>query len=789
MDEKKVVNLKNDWVILLFFIFLPIIFLHRGLFANNEILSSATTDLRAIFFFTRFYGFNSLKEGIIPLWNSYIFAGMPFIATLHPAIFYPLNAIFLILPINFAINYSISLHLSLSGIFMYYFLRHHGTSRSAAIIAGIVYTFSAPQIMHIYAGHLNALTSMIWTPLMFLFLGRLLKGEGYKYGVLLSIVISIQLLAGQPQYLFYSLIALFLYLLFFIFWLRRDKTDWGKIWQRNFAFIAFIILGLLISAIQILPTLEMTKYSTRGNLTYEWITSFSLPPENLITFLIPDFFGNILKIPYWGKNYLWEMTAYVGIMPLLLALIAIFYVRKRIVYFFTFLAAISLILALGKYTPLLKVLYTYIPGFNLFRGNSKFIFLNALSLAALSGFGIDAFVKGFDGFRKQKFKIEIIAISCIIVTSFLLILKIFDENWFREAINKAAYSQDFYGNWKVVLYKGFETTALANFRNCTVKTTIPLLMLGTSILLLFAYRKLSKKAFITSVFAIIIFDLFSFGIPYMVSFDSKELYWNNEIISFLRQDKDPFRIIAPEMEVNSGMVPRIETLGGHDAMMIKRYSEFINFSQGNRPDMHILWVNITHLNKLTDLLNAKYLLLSSDKKVDIPSFVVVFDNGCHCIYRNRNVLPRAFIVHNTKIIKDRDNIFKEMISPEFNPVSYAIIEEELGVEYALSNKSTNQNSVVNFIQYSPNKVTMEVHLKQPGLLILGDVYYPGWKVYVDNKIDKIYRANYVMRAVYLKEGNHTVRFIYDPLLFKVGLIITLLTLLTIFIYFIRRKNT
>lgn len=790
MKHKGIINLKNDCLPLLLFFLLPILFLNRGLFSSNEVIAASYTDLRSIFFFTRFYGFSSLKEGILPLWNPYVFGGMPFIATHHPAIFYPLNLIFLLFPINHAINWSISLHLTLSGIFTYYLLRYFSVRRIGATIAGIVFTFSAPQIMHIYAGHLNALSAMVWTPLMFLFLGRLIKGNGYKYGVFLSIAIALQLLAGHPQYLFYSLIALIFYFLFSLPWLHSKGSGWDKIGLKTLAFVALIILALLLSAVQILPTVEIAGYSTRANPTYKWVSTFSFPPESLVTFLIPDFFGNILKVPYWGKNYLWEMTGYLGILPLLLVVIAIFWVRKRTVWFFLFLAVLSLVLAMGKYTPLLKLLYTYIPGFNLFRGNSKWIFLNAFSIAVISGFGADAVVKGIDGLKKKWFTIGVIALTLFIMAALALMLKVFDHAWFKQAIKTAAYSGDFYSNPKPFMQAGFEVAAAAIFRNCALRTMV-LLLLGATVLLLYTHKRIRRSIFIPSFLAVIILDFFSFGTRYMVTFDSRNLYWDSEVLNFLKQDREPFRVIAPEMDVNSGMVARIETLNGHDAIMLKRYSEFINLSQGKPLDQQIPWVNITKVNKLTDSLNVRYLLLPSSIDLDIPSFKLVFDNSRHSIYQNLNALPRAFVVHNPKVVRGRDDIFKEMISPEFNPTGYAIIEEEIDERYLPTSKSDLKSEAVQFIHYSPNKVVLKTDLHRDGLLILGDVYYPGWKAYVDNEETKIYRANYIMRAIALPKGRHRVEFRYQPFSFKMGAAVSLATLVLVigFLLWGRRKYT
>lgn len=771
MNKKKLIQLKTDILPLALLFILPIIYLSGALFSSSKVLGSPSTDLKS-FFFTKIYSFNSIAELSIPFWNPYVFGGMPFMATIHPAIFYPFNIICAVLPIVFAINWSIAFHLFLSAAFTYYLLKYHGADRFGAATAGIVYAFSAPQIMHIYAGHLIVLAAMVWTPLMSLFLERFIKeGEG-KYGIFLSLTVAIQLLAGYPQYLFYSLIMISLQCIVSLIWLRMDGINWSKIWPKGLAFAGFISLGLAMSAVQILPTAEMTKYSTRENLSYEWISIFSFPPENLLTLLIPDFFGDMLKTPYWGKNYLWEMTAYVGIMPLLLAMIAVFYVRRRVVWFFAGVAIVSIILAMGKYTPLLEFLYNYVPGFHLFRGNSKFIFITALSMAVLSGFGADALTKSTDGLKKA-FKALIIGFGVVMAAGTLIIYTVCDEGWFRWAINRAVSSSDFYSNPAPFLLRGFESVAVGSFYDA-ILWAIGLIIAGTAVLLLYSYGKLKEKVLMATIIMIIVFDLFTFGMRYMVTFDSREVYWDKDVVNFLKQDKEPFRVIAPEMAINSGAASGIEILSGYDTIMVKRYSEIINFSQGASPDEPMLWLDIRSVNKLTDLLNAKYLILESGWPVNNPAFRTVFDDGRYRIYQNLNALPRAFVVHGYKIINGRDGIFKELESPGFNPALSAITEEEVD---GLLNSPSAKSPTPSFISYSPNRITIEAYLTAPGLFVLGDIWYPGWKAFVDGKETKIYRTNYVMRGVALSEGRHRVEFRYDPLSFKIGGLISLTSLI------------
>src|SRR5207253_301123 len=116
--------------------------------------------------------------------------------------------------------------------------------------------------------------------------------------------------------------------------------------------------------------------------------AFSLPPSALLTLFLPNVFGDMVHVPYWGKNYLWEMSSYLGIVPLVMCLIAINLDRRKQVRIFCSIAAVSLLLALGKYTPLSLILYNYVPGFDRFRGISKFIFVFSLASSILAGYGL-----------------------------------------------------------------------------------------------------------------------------------------------------------------------------------------------------------------------------------------------------------------------------------------------------------------------------------------------------------------------------------------------------------------
>jgi len=770
---KHLVNIQEDWLPVIFLTLLPIVFLGVTLFSANHVIGSPWADARGQFLYTRLFGFSKLGLFSLPLWNPHVYAGTPFVGTLQSAIFYPFNLLFALVPIAPAMNWSIAGHLALSGIFTYFLLKQYGVSRFGAVLAGVVYSFAAPQILHVYAGHLNALSAMIWTPLMFLLLDRMIREHSFLYSTLLGVTIALQFLAGQPQYVFYTMIALFLYLLFQIGCSRADGRRTPRSGVLCLLFLCAVLLGIALSAVQILPSLEMTRYSTRENLSYDWVAQFSLPPDHLITYLLPDFFGDMLKVPYWGKNYLWEMSAYIGVMPLILVIFSIIRVERRVTWFFLWLAIISLLFAFGKYTPLLKAAYMFVPGFNLFRGTSKFIFLNAFSLAVLSGFGADQLVRTC---REKRVRILLFAVIASALAGVIFLLICLGPEWFRSAIAASIRSGDFYEVPEQFMTGAYLSTAVSAFRSSAI-LTLGLLLVAAVVLVLAQFRSVNRTVLMTLVVATVVGDLFIFSNHYMVSFDSREAYGNREALNFLQRDREPFRIIAPEAEANFGMANRVETLGGYDTIMLKRFSEYINLSQGKNPDVPDLFVTITASNKLTDLLNEKYLLLGAKSTpVATGTFRQVFSNGEAQLYQNSNAFPRAFVVHAAKRVFGRQAMFAELTNPGFDPWTSALVEEEL---VGLPQGASGRGRLPTIVNRAADTVTIDADLDSPGLLVLGDAFYPGWRAYVDGRETKIYPANYVMRSVMLPSGKHRVVFRYAPASFRIGAMISLIALVLV----------
>ncbi len=354
----------------------------------DRVLSGKGTDLFHAYVHWRQFGFDELRHGTLALWNPHYCFGAPFFGGFQAALLYPLNVLYLILPLGPAVNWTIALHIFLAGVFTYGWAAYRGLRPLACFLAAAIFMFCGAHFPHIYAGHLSNLCSLIWMPLLFLAIDGTFDRPSVRWSLLGMTAMAMQILAGHPQYVFYTGVAAGIYC--GLCWLKareRKRTALGL--------AAIVAGGIALTAVQLFTGIQEGRETLRSaGVNYDFAAMFSLPPENLVTFIAPGFFGSLKDFPYWGRCYLWEMSLFISVAGLLLAVVgAIWGERSRRRFCGTMIVVLA-VLALGSHTPLFKLLYHWVPGFSSFRGNSKFIALMSLFLALLAGIGLDGLLRG-----------------------------------------------------------------------------------------------------------------------------------------------------------------------------------------------------------------------------------------------------------------------------------------------------------------------------------------------------------------------------------------------------------
>lgn len=376
-------------------------------------LIMAGLDVFTYFYPYKAYAAEAIRTGSLPLWNPYLFMGAPFLANIQSAVLYPLHLPLYWLPVPKMVSWSAVLHLFLAGAFTYLLARRAlGYTSWGAMTAGL--TLSLGGFLGAQVEHINQLNVLIWLPLLLFLFHQSYASRRTIYIVLTSLVIGLQFLAGHTQSSYINLVALGCYSVYLPLAERSGHGRPARSTARSVAlFVLVVFLGLALAACQLLPTYELSTLSVRsGGLPYRQAVSFSLRPGMVHRSLLPNLSDSVFS----------EYVAYVGILPLLLALLGLVSRwRRHHSLFFAVLALLGLLLSLGAYNPLYYLLYGFVPGFSLFRVPARWLYLYAVGMSMLAGLGFEELVfRSRSLARPARWQVllallVVVAIACLVV--------------------------------------------------------------------------------------------------------------------------------------------------------------------------------------------------------------------------------------------------------------------------------------------------------------------------------------------------------------------------------------
>lgn len=357
-----------------------------------------------------------LLSGSLPLWNPYVFCGMPLHAAAQGGLLFPLNWFYLAFSTPTATNLMMLSTYAAAGLGALLYARRSGSSVAGSLVTGLVWQFSAFMVCQI--GHTNVAQTGACLPwILWAVEGYGAKGSRRR-GLLLAALVALQSFAGHQQTFAYTLLLVCMYSLV----LARNEAEARGRYLRALALVA---AGVLLSAVQIVPTFELLRNSPRVAASYGFFTSFSMPRRFLLTIFAPFLSGGgdgrLFRAPYVGPAFFGEYVAYVGVVALMLAALA-FVVKPDVrTRFWVFAAVVALALALGGNAPLgLNHLIYYVPVLNLFRVPARHLMEAEFALAVLAGRGLTA-VAARRGERKSRRRALsvgacVLLLTCLVVT-------------------------------------------------------------------------------------------------------------------------------------------------------------------------------------------------------------------------------------------------------------------------------------------------------------------------------------------------------------------------------------
>ncbi len=369
-----------DIAAILVLAFLTLIFFWKIALTNRVLVG---LDLFAYFYPYRDFASEALRAGRIPLWNPHLFMGAPLLANSQVAVLYPLHWPLLWLSVPKQVAWSIVLHIWLAGTGTYLFARWAMRLRPwGALVASVV--FALGGFLSAQVEHLNQLNASAWLPWLLLCLEAAWSLRRWRWVALLcgGAIVGLALLAGHTQAAYIVLFGAAVYALIRSL-ARFRKRNWLAGLKGIAALTSMTLMGLLLAAGQLLPTLELARLSVRsGGLPYNEAASFSLKPGLIFKAFLPPLI--------WEPPFS-EYVAYIGLIGLALAGIGAWAVvrRKREGGEVLGLALVGALLAFGAYNPVYYLLFKLVPGFDLFRAPARWLLLYSFSAAILAGIGLE----------------------------------------------------------------------------------------------------------------------------------------------------------------------------------------------------------------------------------------------------------------------------------------------------------------------------------------------------------------------------------------------------------------
>lgn len=699
---------------------------------------------------------DQLKKGEIPHWTPYNFSGNPIMANFQSAVFYPGNALFLVLPFMDAWTVLIFSAPFLAGFFTYLFLRELQLGKIASILGGVIFAFSSYMVVWMEYG--NITHTYLWLPLALLLTERLTKSFTKKNLFILLVTLFISLTGGYIQGYFYIFVTVAFY--FFAKELVNRDVNIKKI-----AVILFILIApFFLFLFQILPTLALFKDSSRGGYSLTQIQELLNPIWYTITTLIPNFFGHPASRNHWFDGTYIERVSYFGLIPFILALAAVFSYKKKkevaifgIIFVATFFLATDFFINKFFYLLPIPVFSTTVPT----RILGLFVFAGSI----LAAFGLEQFLQ--KKYHKH-FLISLISVGSIILLSFIFVF-----------VGPKLFAQ---AEWSSQL-------AIAK-RNILLPTFFFGVFVVVYLLHFYGSRLLKKLPHVSVILGVVIIiftasDLFYF-FHKITPFSPREfVYPSTAVMNYLQSNSGLDRhwgYGSGYIGSNFQTVHKTFSPEGEDPLHLRWYTEILASTENGtlpkilpRPDANIApgygigqFEENHYRQKILNLTGVKYVLNKDDSlgneyrpetaTFHDKSYKLIWQKAPWQVYENLNVAPRAFLTTDYLVIKEDKKVLEALYSPTFDERKTIILHEEPGAVKARGEKVKGD---VEIVSYTPNKVVITTMSDQKALLFLSDTYSNFWKATVDGKHVPVYKADYAFRAVTVPEGKHTVVFAYD----------------------------
>lgn len=712
----------------------------------------------------------AVSHGELPLWSSAIFAGTPTFADPQAATFYPGTAMHLALGYPLAELLAFGLHLVLGGWGMVWLCRKLGLGWAPAALAGLSYCCSGYFITHLV--HPNFIHTAAWIPWALGGLRRVVDTGQARWVALGAVAVGLSLLAGGLQLAYYGLGAA---LVLAMGWAAAEPCLSSKQRLLRFGLAAGAMgLGLALAAIQLIPTAEFSAHSVRADgVTLDLARSYRLPARGVLQLFVPYMYGLPGKTPYVGGQHFYEAFGYLGVAAMPLAMTALGRLRvERLVL--AGLVLLAVWAAVGPEAPLdlHRGLYAVLPGFDRFRAHGRLLYLVVLGVSILAACGLHDLLHGGKAVRRRAARLWL-GFS-------LLALGVAGAAWL------GASGQP-----------GLIPSAAARLARTSAVVAAGV-VLGVWAAWTFGRRaRLGPTWLAVGVIAIHLLDLLAAGRTLVAhrhppaGVDTRRhAHRLPAAVQASARTGGPegHRLLfAPDtyyMLQNLGMVQGFDNLRAYGPMMLRRTYDLLHHADRGRfapwkklsVDQNLIRVG-HYRSPVLRMLGVRHVL-RHDRPRARPRTMVPLR------YRVRELpraLPRAWLVHRTELLGSARQ--REARMRSFDPGRVALVErfaaELPAAQLSAGGDGDHTPARVTARSRGGARMTLALNAPRPGLLVIAESWYPGWKARVNGRETAVHRVNHGLMGVKVGTGKQRVTLTFSPASLTWGTALSLAALLGI----------
>ena len=771
MNWKKII--KDKWPYI-YFLVLTIVVFSGFIFSAKMLFGSDTVE--AGVFFRSFYADFVKTYHRIPLWDPYIYGGLPFVDAMHGDTFYPLAAIQFIMPVFKALGYKLVVTVFLAGVFMYLYLRKMKMSKWAAVFGGTTYMLSGFLVSLVYAGQDGRMYVTSLLPLLLYTMEIGFERRKIFGWWPFALAFGLLILANHPQFAYFAMWCVGAYFVLKLIFEYQDSRALRPLYTPIVGFILALVFGLALGFVQIWPTQDYVRhYSPRSEegKGYEYAASWALHAEEAFSQVIPGFSGysNLNQGPetditsettYWGKNYFKINSEYAGLVAIILGIFGLFIYRDRYSWFFLGTALFALLYALGSSGLVFSIIYYTVPFVKQFRAPSTIMFLFCFAFAFLASRTVDLLEKTKKNPNSKKIFQGLLIVAGVYLLCALLmaaagpgLMKIYTSIFFPK------------------IEPGQQDFLHANIPNIILGFFIGALLTGAIAVTFWAsLRKKMTFGTMAAVFiTLVLLDSWLLNdVKFIKPVDPSPYFSKPPVVSFLESQPKPFRVLTmPGTLPNQDKLAQfgIDEVVGYHGNQLRWYNTFLGGSQ---------MTNVGNPAVLA-LTNTQYILSRQQFNVPILTLAKSTSDGIN-IYQLTQTLPRARIVRNYQVVPDADAALKAVLDPGFDVAKKIIIDRAPSNQ--IIPQADSSNDQVEVLNSPADRIKVRANLSAPGLLAVQDNWYPYWKAFEGKSELPIFRSDYTFMALELSAGSHEIEFSLHNPKYILGKNVTIISWIVLF---------